>query len=124
MELVCKLKTRCAILNQMVQYPPNLDRVFHALSDATRRDILARLDHGNLGVNALCQDYNMSLPAVAKHVRVLEDAGLVKTAKSGRVRTVVAQPKNLKVAADWVLHYEKYWSDALDRFVAFAEAGQ
>src|SRR5262249_53670695 len=103
----------------MVQYQPNLDRVFHALSDATRRDILSRLDHGNLGVTALCEDYQMSLPAVAKHVRVLEEAGLVKTAKHGRVRTVVAQPKNLKMASDWVRHYEKYWTDALERFAQF-----
>ena len=108
----------------MVQYQPNLDRVFHALLDATRRDILTRLDLGNLGVNALCQDYNMSLPAVAKHVRVLEDAGLVKTAKHGRVRTVVAQPKNLKIAADWVAHYERYWTDTLARFAAFVEEDQ
>jgi DNA-binding transcriptional ArsR family regulator len=105
----------------MVQYQPNLDRVFHALSDATRRDILSRLDEGNLGVNALCQDYNMSLPAVAKHVRVLEEAGLVKTAKTGRVRTVVAQPKNLKIAADWVAHYERWWDDALARFAEYVE---
>jgi DNA-binding transcriptional ArsR family regulator len=105
----------------MVQYYPSLDNVFHALSDSTRRDILARLDRGNLGVTALCADYNMSLPAIAKHVKVLEKAGLVKTAKVGRVRTVVAQPTNLKVAADWVRHYEKYWSDAMDRFAMLAE---
>ena len=105
----------------MVQYQPHLDRVFHALSDATRRDILARLDHGNLGVTELCEDYQMSLPAVAKHVRVLEQAKLVKTAKKGRVRTVVAQPKNLKIAADWVAHYERYWDDALARFAAYVE---
>jgi DNA-binding transcriptional ArsR family regulator len=112
-----------AILNHMVQYQSNLDRVFHALSDATRRDILSRLDQGNLGVTALCEDYNMSLPAVAKHVRVLEQAGLVRTAKQGRVRTVVAQPRNLKIAADWVAHYERYWTDALARFAAFVEEG-
>lgn len=105
----------------MVQYQPNLDRVFHALSDATRRDILSRLDHGDLGVTALCEDYQMSLPAVAKHVKVLEQAGLVKTAKAGRVRTVVAQPKNLQVAADWVRYYERYWDNALDRLVKFVE---
>lgn len=113
-----------AILNQMVQYQPNLDKVFHALSDATRRDILSRLDTGDLGVNELCHDYNMTLTAVAKHVRVLEDAGLVKTAKHGRVRTVVAQPKNLKIAADWVRHYERYWNDALERFAMFAEGNE
>ena len=113
-----------AILNHMVQYQPNLDRVFHALSDATRRDILARLDHGNLGVTDLCKDYQMSLPAVAKHVKVLQEAGLVKTAKHGRVRTVVAQPRNLRAAADWVRHYERYWNEALDRFALLAEEGQ
>jgi len=105
----------------MVQYQPHLDRVFHALSDSTRRDILARLDHENLGVNALCGDYNMSLPAVAKHVKVLEEAGLVKTTKQGRVRTVMARPENLKIAADWVAHYERYWDDALARFAAYVE---
>lgn len=105
----------------MVQYQQNLDRVFHALSDATRRDILSRLDRSNLGVTQLCEDYNMSLPAVAKHVRVLEDAGLVKTKKEGRVRTVVLQPKNLKAAADWVRYYERYWTDALERFAMLAE---
>ena len=105
----------------MVQYSAELDRVFHALSDSTRRDILARLDHGNLGVTALCEDYNMSLPAVAKHVKVLENAGLVLTHKEGRVRSVIAKPENLKAAADWVRYYERYWSDALDRFTEFAE---
>jgi DNA-binding transcriptional ArsR family regulator len=108
----------------MVQYQPHLDRVFHALSDGTRRDILARLDHGNLGVTALCEDYKMSLPAVAKHVRVLEEAGLVKTTKKGRVRTVVAQPKNLKIASDWMRHYEQYWNNALDRLVKFVEESE
>src|SRR2546421_12870890 len=105
----------------MVQYQRQLDRVFHALSDGTRRDILARLDHGNLGVTALCSDYNMSLPGIAKHVKVLEKAGLVKTAKEGRVRTVAAQPENLRTAADWVRHYERYWTDALARFAMMAE---
>lgn len=103
----------------MVEYQPSLDRVFHALADSTRRDILARLDRDSLGVAALCADYQMTLPAVAKHVKVLEDAGLVRTEKHGRIRTVAARPENLKAAADWVGHYERYWAGALDRFAAF-----
>ena len=105
----------------MVQYSTGLDRVFYALSDGTRRDILCRVERGRLGVTQLCEDYRMTLTAVAKHVKVLENAGLVSTSKAGRIRSVEARPENLKIAADWVRHYERYWNDALDRFATLAE---
>lgn len=104
----------------MVQHAdPELDRVFQALSDSTRRDILQRLLQGPVGITALCETYDMSLPAVAKHVKVLEAAGLATTEKTGRVRNVTAQGRNLREAADWINRYTQYWSDTLDRFAEF-----
>jgi len=107
----------------MVQHvDADLDRVFQALSDSTRRDILQRLLKGPVGITALCETYDMSLPAVAKHVRVLEAAGLATTEKSGRIRNVTAQGRNLRDAADWINGYTRYWSDTLDRFAEFVAA--
>ena len=98
------------------QRDAELDRVFQALSDATRRDILQRLQKGPVGLTALCDTYDMSLPALAKHVKVLESAGLATTERSGRGRHVTAQAKNLREAAEWINRYTQYWSETLDRF--------
>lgn len=107
----------------MVQYPQQaLDSVFHALSDSTRRDILLRLKGGPIGVSGLCETYAMSLPAVAKHVRVLEDAGLARSHKEGRVRTVEANPEAVRAAANWINHYSNFWNEALGKFAEFLAA--
>jgi len=98
----------------MVQYQQQLDQVFSALGDATRRAMLARLMDGEASVSELSKPHNISLAGTAKHIRVLTDAGLVTHSKTGRVRTCRLSSTGLKVAADWIAQYEAYWSSRLD----------
>lgn len=106
----------------MVKYlAPDLDATFAALSDATRRGILARLAQGETSVSALAAPYDISLPAVSKHLRVLERAKLIARRKEGRVNRcrLVAEP--MKNAAEWIERYRQFWGqqfDALARFLA------
>ena len=105
----------------MVNYQPALlDATFAALSDATRRGILARLATGEASVTELAKPYDMSLPAVSKHLRVLESAGLVARSKDGRVHRCRLEAAPLKSAADWIEHYRRFWEaqfDSLQRFL-------
>ena len=103
-------------LNQVVKYAaPNLDRVFYALSDATRRDMLGRVAKGPVAVTTLAKGYRISLPAVVKHLGVLESCGLVRTDKVGRVRTCELDPAPLKAADDWIETYRVFWEARFDR---------
>lgn len=99
-----------------------LDDVFHALADPTRRDMMVRLDGGPLPVGDLAEQYPHSLPAILKHLKVLERAGLTESMKRGRVRVVQAHPERLREAAAWVARYEKFWDTALDNFAQFVES--
>jgi len=104
----------------MVKYSASLDTTFSALSDPTRRAILATLMKGQASITELAKPHQMSLPAVMKHVRVLEHARLVSQKKTGRTRhcRLAAQP--LKEAEEWLSHYRVFWErqfDALDRFL-------
>jgi DNA-binding transcriptional ArsR family regulator len=97
-----------------------LDATFGALSDATRRGILASLARGESSVSELAAPYDISLPAVSKHLSVLEEAGLVVRRKDGRVHRcrLVADP--MREAADWIEFYRRFWEqqlDALERFL-------
>src|SRR5580698_11257482 len=99
-----------------------LDSTFAALSDATRRGILARLARqGETSVSELAAPYKMSLPAVSKHLRVLEDAGLVKRHKDGRVHRcrLVAEP--MKDAAEWIERYRQFWEHQFDALADYLE---
>lgn len=98
----------------MVKYTPNLDTVFGALADPTRRAIVARLATGSLTVGELAEPFDMSLPAVSKHLAVLDDAGLIERVRRGRSIECVLAPDRLKAAADWFGDYEKFWTDRLD----------
>ncbi|MEJ6023349.1 ArsR/SmtB family transcription factor [Ramlibacter sp. PS4R-6] len=101
-----------------------LDLVFWALSDATRRDIVQRLQQGPASVSELAQPHGMSLPGFMKHLRVLEDAGLVQREKEGRVVRVELLAEPMREAAMWLAHYEKFWNrrfDALGRFLYHQE---
>ena len=99
----------------MVQYMNNsLDTVFSALGDPTRRAILARLSTGDSSLSDLAAPHDMSLTAVAKHVRVLEGAGLLTRRKEGRVVTCHLEPDPLKGAAEWIAHYQRFWEGRLD----------
>jgi len=108
----------------MVNYQlHDLDRVFAALGDPTRRAILARLERRDgLAISDLAAPLAVKLPAVLKHLRVLGDAGLVTRAKHGRTVEIRLAPDALRAANDWLARYERFWSPALDRLTARAEA--
>lgn len=89
--------------------PEEVDRLFHALADATRRDVLRRAGLEERSVSALARDYAISLPAVQKHVRVLEDAGLVRRERVGREMRVHAVPEQLRRARQLLDEFEALW---------------
>ena len=107
----------------MVKYQDTaLDRTFAALSDATRRALLARLnDTDGLSVSELAQPFSMSLPAVMKHLDVLSDAGLIVRTKTGRTVACQLTPAPMEQAMNWLSRYERYWTEQLDRLAAFLE---
>jgi DNA-binding transcriptional ArsR family regulator len=110
------------IVNQMVKYSPTtLNRTFAALADPTRRRILAHLTRGDLRVTDLARPHAMSLPAVSKHLRVLEKAGLLRRRRYGRVHEMQLDAKPLKKAAQWVQEYRKFWEGSLDRLAEYLE---
>ena len=111
----------CAILNHMVKYQDEaLDRTFAALSDPTRRALLARLgDRESLSVSELAQPFSMSLPAIMKHLDVLSDAGLIAREKTGRTVACRLTASPMEQAMDWLNRYQRFWSDNLDRLAAF-----
>src|SRR5882672_11829982 len=96
----------------MVKYEdPVLDRVFAALADPTRRGVLESLAGGSLGVSELAAPSGMSLPGFMKHLRVLEDAGLIAREKEGRVVRCELSAQPLQEAAVWLSRYEKFWTE-------------
>jgi DNA-binding transcriptional ArsR family regulator len=106
----------------MVKYSSKrLDRTFAALADPTRRRILADLAHGDQCVTRLAKPYSMSLPAISKHLRVLENAGLLRRRRYGRVHEMRLDAEPLKQAAQWVEKYRKFWEGSLDRLAAYLE---
>ena len=106
----------------MVKYSAsNLNRTFAALADPTRRHILAHLAQGDTRVTHLARPHNMSLPAVSKHLRVLEKAGLLRRRRYGRVHEMQLEAKPLKQAAQWVEEYRKFWEGSLDRLADYLE---
>jgi DNA-binding transcriptional ArsR family regulator len=103
------------ILKYVLNYLEELDELFHALSDPSRRVIVERLSQGPASVTELAAPLPMSLPAVVQHVKVLETAGLIKTEKIGRVRTCHLQLKRLDGAEDWIQARRAQWERRLDR---------
>ena len=100
----------------MVKYSSRLlDRTFAALADPTRRRILERLSHGDQCMTDLARPYAMSLPAVSKHVRVLEKAGLIRRKRRGRVHRLNLKAAPMKQAAQWIEDYRRFWEESLDR---------
>lgn len=92
-----------------------LSNTFAALADPTRRAILARLASGEASVSELAQPFEMSLPAVSKHLKVLERAGLIARSRDAQWRPCHLQPAPLKEVADWVEHYRQFWEESFDR---------
>ena len=106
----------------MVNYQADtLDAIFSALGDPTRRGILAQLAKGEARVTELAAPYQMSLPAVSKHLRVLEEAGLVKKEKDGRVIRCRCDPAPLKGAAAWLEKYQRFWETQFDALANYLE---
>ncbi len=95
--------------------PRLLNRTFAALADPTRRRILEHLAHGDRCVTDLARPYAMSLPAVSKHLRVLETAGLIRRRRSGRVHSLKLQAAPMQQASQWIEEYRKFWEDSFDR---------
>src|SRR2546430_6240506 len=105
----------------MVKYSSTLDRTFAALADPTRRRILAHVARRDTRVTHLARPYAMSLPAVSKHLRVLEQAGLLRRRRYGRVHEMQLDARPLKKAAQWVEEYRRFWEGSLDRLAAYLE---
>ena len=109
------------ILNRMVQYASGrLDASFAALSDATRRGVLEQLGRTDASITDLAEEFHMTLTGMRKHVRVLEHAELVTTAKVGRVRTCKLGPRRLEEEAAWIERHRQLWAsrfDELDKVV-------
>jgi len=98
----------------MVKYSnDSLNSTFGALSDPTRRAILARLAKGEAQVTELAEPFGISLPAVSKHLRVLEQAKLIERHKDGRVHRFTINPKPLQSAHSWIERYEQFWTEQL-----------
>ena len=105
----------------MVNHTDRLDRVFGALVSPARRAILQRLAQTDCAsVSELAQPVAMKLPAVMKHLDVLEQARLITRAKTGRTMFVRLSPKPMAEAAEWLHRYERFWSGNLDRLIAYA----
>ncbi len=95
--------------------PDRLSATFAALSDPTRRAILARLASGETSVTELAEPFEMSLPAVSKHLKVLERAGLIARGREAQWRPCRLDAKPLKEVADWAEQYRRFWSESFDR---------
>jgi DNA-binding transcriptional ArsR family regulator len=93
----------------------NLDATFAALADPTRRAILARLATGECTVNQLAAPFQISLPAVSRHLKVLEQASLIVKFREGRHRRCRLEPRALERAADWLAFHRRFWNESFDR---------
>ena len=106
----------------MVNYSsPSLDSTFGALSDPTRRAILAQLAEGESTVGEIAAPFDVSLPAISRHLRVLETAGLIARRKEGRIHRCRLQPEAMREAADWIDHYRRFWEDQFHALAAYLE---
>ena len=105
----------------MVNYSAQLDLTFSAISDPTRRAILSQLAQGEASIMELASPYAMSLPAISKHIRVLEIAGLLTRTKRGRVNYCHLNAGPLREAGKWLAFYQRFWDTKLDALEDFLE---
>lgn len=103
------------MLSLMAQYSAELDGVFVALADPTRRDVIKRLGRGPTSVGDLAREFPMTLPSFMKHVRTLESNGLIHTVKSGRVRTCALNRERLALVDGWLTEQRRIWEARTDR---------
>jgi len=109
----------------MVKLQPNrLDGIFHALSDSTRRSMVQRLSDRPTRIVDLAAPFKISLPAISKHIRVLETAGLVTRHKQGRESTIHLQANTISQAIDWLARHRQMWDASFDNLEAFLKKPQ
>jgi DNA-binding transcriptional ArsR family regulator len=106
----------------VLNHSPSLDLMFAALADGSRRTMVDRLSRGPATVKELAAPLTMSLPAVLQHLRVLEDSGLVRSEKSGRVRTCRLEPAVLQQAEKWIADRRAGWESSLDRLETYLDS--
>jgi len=104
----------------MAQYPQQLDGIFQALADPTRRAVLGRLGQGPASISELAEPFDMTLPSFLKHIHSLEDSGWIQTHKAGRVRTCVIEKKSFAVVDAWLSEQRELWEGRTDRLEKFA----
>lgn len=102
--------------------PTELSTLFSALADPTRRAILARLSQGEAPVKELAAPFDLSGPAITKHLNVLERAGLISRGREGQLRPCRLEPRALAPAAEWIDHYRRMWEERLDRLDAYLKS--
>jgi DNA-binding transcriptional ArsR family regulator len=102
----------------------NLDTTFGALADPTRRAILARLAQGETTVQDLAEPFAMSLPAISKHLKVLERAGLISRSRTAQWRPCRIEPRALKAVDDWLDHYRRFYDESFDRLDGYLKTLQ
>lgn len=102
------------LLNQMVEYIPQLDLIFSSLADPTRRDIVKRVTGSEQTIGEIAEHYKMSFAAVAKHLKILENAKLISKRKHGREQLVTAEPATLISIEGYLADYEKLWHQRFD----------
>jgi DNA-binding transcriptional ArsR family regulator len=105
----------------VLKYSDQLDQLFQALADPTRRQLVERLGRGERSVSDLAAPLSMSLPAVMQHLHALERCGIVRSEKAGRVRTCRLEPDALQPALDWVAQRRREWENRLDRLDTYLE---
>jgi DNA-binding transcriptional ArsR family regulator len=103
----------------MEQYSGQLNGIFQALADPTRRAVLGRLGRGPASVSELAKPFDMALPSFMKHIRLLEDSGWIRTRKQGRVRTCAIEQKPVAAIEAWLAAQRALWEDRTDRLEQF-----
>ena len=109
------------LLSIMAKHDPNLSLIFQALSDPTRRAMLARLGQGAVPVSELARPTGLALPTVMRHLQVLEEAALISTIKTGRTRLCSARPETLAATMDWMTEQRAQWEARTDRLEALLQ---
>jgi DNA-binding transcriptional ArsR family regulator len=111
-------------LVSMTMFATPLDNTFAALADPTRRAILARLASGEASVTELAKPFEMSMPAISKHLKVLERSGLIVRGREAQRRPCRLNPQPLREVSDWVAHYRQFWEQSLDRLEEYLQEMQ
>src|SRR5262245_8057419 len=108
-------------MHDRLNMPDLLSATFSALADPTRRAILARLADGEATVNELAEPFEISLPAVSRHLKVLEGAGLISRGRQAQWRPCKLEPERLKAVDDWLSVYRRFWEQSFDKMAAYLE---